>query len=246
MFRKELPWSFEGAKGEIVGHHFRDVPIKTLVISFYPPRKVLSSREGLKEARAVCNNYNPPELWDFIHQSWGLYLGEILLDLKFSPSEVAVLSTAVDIEDFASKVEEFEEFKVCAVVTAGVESNAMRVGIDKAGSIEREDGFERIGTINTILLTNASLSESAMLRSIITVTEAKVIALQDLDIRSSYDLTLQATGTGTDHVIIVSGDGPKVSYSGGHSKMGELMARAVTSATKEAILKHEKNLNLKS
>ena len=242
MFRKELPWRFEGAKGEIVAHHFRDVPIKTLVISFSPPRKVLSSREGFKEVRAVCNNFNPPKLWDFVHHNWEVYLGEILLDLKFSLNEVAMLSTGVDIDDFALKVEEFEEFKVCAFVTAGVKSYAMRVGVDKAESIEREGKFEQIGTINTILLTNASLSESAMLSSITTVTEAKVIALQDLDIRSSYDPKLQATGTGTDQVIIVSGDGPKVSYSGGHSKIGELMARVVTSATKEGILKREKDL----
>ena len=242
MFRKELPWKFEGAKGEIVGHHFRDVPIKTLVISFSPPRKVLSSREGFKEVRAVCNNFNPPKLWDFIHQNWEVYSGEILLDLKLSLNEVAMLSTGVDIDDFALKVEEFEEFKVCAFVTAGVKSYAMRVGVDKAESIEREGKFEQIGTINTILLTNASLLESAMLYSTIIVTEARVIALQDLDIRSSYTPELVATGTGTDHVIIVSGDGPKVSYSGGHSKIGELMARAVTLATKEAILKQEKDL----
>ena len=242
MLRKELPWKFEGAKGEIIGHDFRDVPVKTLVISFSPPRKVLSSREGFKEVRAVCNNSNPPELWDFVHQNWELYLGEILRDLRFSPDEVAVLATAVAIDNFALKVEEFEEFKVYAFVTAGVNTNAMRVGVDKAGSIERGGRFEQIGTINTILLTNASLSESAMLSSITTVTEAKVIALQDLDIRSSYDPKLQATGTGTDNVIIVSGDGPEVIYTGGHCKIGELMARVVTSATKEAILKHDKDL----
>ena len=34
------------------------------------------------------------------------------------------------------------------------------------------------------------------------------------------------------------GEGPDISYCGGHCKIGELMARAVTLATKEAILKH--------
>jgi len=155
---------------------------------------------------------------------------------------VAFLSTGVDIDDFALKLEECEELKVYAFVTAGVESNAMRVGVDKAGSIEIDGRFEQIGTINTVLLTNASLSESAMVRSIITVTEAKVIALQDLDIKSSYTPKLQATGTGTDSVVIVPGNGPPISYTGGHCKIGELMARAVTSATKEAILKHNNHL----
>jgi adenosylcobinamide hydrolase len=245
MLSKELPWQFEGAVGEIIGHNFRDVPVKTLVISFPRPRKVLSSREGFKEVTAVGNNFNPPRLWDFVHQHWELYLEKVILDLKLSPAEVAVLSTAVDVDKYALGVEGFDEFKVAIAVTAGVKSNAMRVGVDKAGGVERDGKFERfdqIGTINTILLTNASLTESAMVRSIITLTEAKVVALQDLDIRSSYNPELQATGTGTDNVIIVSGDGPKVSYSGGHCKMGELMARAATSATREAILKHERDL----
>ena len=238
MIRKNLPWQFEGAAAEIIRHNFRDVPIKTLVISFTHPHKALSSREGFKEVKAVCNNFNPPPLWDFIHQNWELYLAEIIVDLKLLPDETAILSTGVDIDHCAFKVEEYEELNVSAFVTAGVESNAMRIGVDKAGGMEREGKFEQIGTINTILLTNARLSESAMVRSLITVTEAKTIALQDMDIRSSYNPNIQATGTGTDHVIIVSGEGPAVSYCGGHCKMGELMARAVTSATKEAIIKH--------
>jgi len=238
MFRKRLPWQFEGAVAEIIRHNFRGVPIKTLVISFIHPRKVLSSRNGFKEVRAVGNNFNPPQLWDFIHQNWELYLAEIIVDLKLLPDKVAILSTGVDIDHYAFKTEEYEELKVSAFVTAGVESNAMRIGVDKAGGIEREGKFEQIGTINTILLTNARLSESAMVRSLITVTEAKTIALQDMDIRSSYDPNVQATGTGTDNIIIVSGEGPDIGYCGGHCKMGELMARAVTSATKEAILKH--------
>lgn len=240
MSRKRLPWEFEGAKGEVIAHNFRGVPVKTLVVSFSSRRKVLSSREGFKEVKAVANNFNPPELWDFVHQNSEVYFAEILKDLKISPDEVTMLSTGVDIDDFALKMEEYEEFKIAALVTAGVKSNALRIGVDKAGGVEREGKFEPIGTINTILLTNASLTESALVRAIITVTEAKTIALQDLDIRSTYTPDLQATGTGTDHIVIVSGDGPKISYTGGHCKMGELIAKAVTSATREAIFKHDK------
>jgi adenosylcobinamide amidohydrolase len=240
MLRKRLPWQFEGAVAEIIRHNFRDVPVKTLVISFTRQHRVLSSREGFKEVRAVGNSFNPPQLWDLIHQNWELYLSEIIVDLKLLPDEVAILSTGVDIDHCAFKVEEYEELNVSAFVTAGVESNAMRIGVDRASGIEREGKFEPVGTINTILLTNACLSESAMVRSLITVTEAKTIALQDMDIRSSYNPSVQATGTGTDQVIIVSGEGPGISYCGGHCKMGELMARAVTSATREAILERGK------
>jgi adenosylcobinamide amidohydrolase len=79
-----------------------------------------------------------------------------------------------------------------------------------------------------------------MARSIITITEAKTISLQDLDMRSSYNPEIQATGTGTDNIIVVSGFGPKITYVGGHAKAGEIIAKTVTSAVKEAILKQEK------
>lgn len=238
MLRNRLPWQFEGAIAEIIEHSFRGVPIKTLVITFPRPLKVLSSREGFREVRVACNNFNPPPLWDFIHKDWELYLAEVLADLNLSRAEVAILSTGVDMDHCVVKTEAYQELRVSAFVTAGVESNAMRIGVDEAGGVEREGKFEQFGTINTILLTNARLSEGAMVRAIITVTEAKTIALQDMDIRSSYNPQLQATGTGTDNIIIVSGEGPDISYCGGHCKMGELMARAVTSATREAIIKH--------
>ncbi|WP_437236166.1 adenosylcobinamide amidohydrolase, partial [Dehalococcoides sp. HCBD] len=45
----------------------------------------------------------------------------------------------------------------------------------------------------------------------------------------------QATGTGTDQIITVSGTGGKYTYVGGHTKLGEMMARATTRAVKQAI-----------
>jgi len=113
----------------------------------------------------------------------------------------------------------------------------MRIGKDGASDIERNGQFERVGTINTILLTGASLNSAALASSFITITEAKVIALQELDIRSSYNPDWQATGTGTDQIVVVSGKGSKCTYVGGHAKVGELMARAVNRATIDAIKK---------
>jgi len=61
-------------------------------------------------------------------------------------------------------------------------------------------------------------------------------ALEDLKVPSSYTKGVQATGTGTDSVIVVSGSsGPKVTYSGGHSRIGELIAKAVHQAVLEAL-----------
>ena len=139
------------------------------------------------------------------------------------------------MEDLAWKEEVFEGLWVLTFITAGVQSNAMRVGKDTASHIEREGVSKEIGTINTILFTNASLDLSALAASFITMTEAKNIALQELGVRSSYNPEWLATGTGTDQIIVVSGSDEKCTYVGGHSKIGELMAQAVTSTTMRAI-----------
>jgi hypothetical protein len=69
-------------------------------------------------------------------------------------------------------------------------------------------------------------------------TEAKTSALQDLDIRSTYSpLVNQATGTGTDNIIVVGGKGDLIDNTGGHTKMGELIAKAVYEGVREAIYK---------
>jgi adenosylcobinamide amidohydrolase len=239
MREKEIEIDLEGTKAGIIYHQFQGIEVKTFLVSFAEGRRSLSTREGFKKVRVVVNNYNPPPLWEFVHKNYDAYRNKIFSDLNLSSAKTAMLCTGADMDNFALKREEYQEFKVFALVTAGTKSNAQRIGIDKAGSLEREGKFETLGTINVIVLTNASLSEGALARGIITLTEAKVIALEDLDIRSSYNPEIRATGTGTDNAIIVSGEGPRINYLGGHSKMGELMARAVTSAVKEAIFKQD-------
>jgi len=237
MREKEIEIDLEGTRAQIIYHQFQGIEVKTFLASFAKGRRCLSTREGFKKVKVVANNYNPPPLWEFVHQNYNAYVNKILSDLNLSSAKTAMLLTGADMDNFALKKEEYLEFKVFALVTAGTKSNAQRIGVDKAGSLERDGRFETLGTINVIILTNALLSEGAMVRGMITLTEAKVIALEDLDIRSSYNPEIRATGTGTDNAIIVSGQGARIDYLGGHSKMGELMARAVTSAVKEAIFK---------
>ena len=77
---------------------------------------------------------------------------------------------------------------VTAVVTAGVQGNATCAG-DPATWRETETGWEKVptvgGTINTVLLVNHSLTEGALARAVITMTEAKTAALQQLAIAVS-------------------------------------------------------------
>lgn len=237
MRSRYISIDLEGVDARIFYHGFRGVPVKTLVVSFSNPREVLSTREGFKKVETVCNNYTPEELWDFVHKKPGVYEDEIVSSLSLS-DKITLLSTGVDVDNLSLKTERFDWLSVYAIVTAGIRYNAMRVGVDKAGCIEKDGRFEDLKTVNTIILTNASLSKGAMARAIITATEAKVIAMEDLRIKSSYS-DEQATGTGTDNMVIVSGDGPRINYTGNHSKAGEIVAKAVTSATKDAIYKQD-------
>ncbi|MDP4279201.1 MAG: adenosylcobinamide amidohydrolase [Dehalococcoides mccartyi] len=131
--------------------------------------------------------------------------------------------------------ESYEEFWALAFATAGVKTNAMRIGCDAASGIERNGKFEKIGTINIILLTGSALETPTLASSYITLTEAKNVALQELDIRSAVHPEWQATGTGTDQIISVSGGDDKYTYVGGHTKLGEMMAKAATQAVKQAV-----------
>lgn len=248
MELKTVEWSFEGIKAVIIYHRFRGSKLKTLLIEFPKNVLTLSTKCGFRMIRYICNNTVPREFWNLVHEEEGqrVYLKGVFSTLNIPQENSIILLTGVDMENLAIRDERFENFRVSVFVTAGVESNALRVGVDRAGYIEENGAFKHVGTINTIVITNASLSIPAFIRAVVIATEAKVIALQDLDIRSSYNPDLQATGTGTDNLVIASlGTGPKVNYVSGHVKIGEIMARAVTLATKDAITKcHRGNRNV--
>jgi adenosylcobinamide amidohydrolase len=90
-------------------------------------------------------------------------------------------------------------------------------------------------------MTNVVLAGGAMARAIMTATEAKTAALQDRDVRSTVSPQLQATGTGTDSMIVVSGVDADtiIRHTGGHTKMGELIAVSTKIAVGEALKKYD-------
>ena len=215
-------------RARIVASSIRDFTNRTLLADFTVPQTVLSSLEGpRKKIKTVGNHYFPPPAWG---------LGHGLDDLRRlasaalaqSPKNTSLLFTGADMNNLAVSRQNFKEMTVYALVTAGVTSNAMRMGRDTGKYYEP-------GTINILLLTNMHLSARAMTRAIISATEGKTAALEDLDIRSSFSPDLPATGTGTDEVLVVQGEGPPIDNAGGHSKMGELIAKAVYEGVAEAI-----------
>ncbi len=206
---------------------------KSLMIELHSPMAAVSTLEGCREGvRFLGNSYSPPPAWQIYHRLELKDSRKKLYDvLKIKESESSFLFTGADMDHLTIKKEIFRDMEVYALVTAGVKSNALRMSKDTGM-------FYEPGTINMILLTNMKLSPQAMTRAIISATEAKTAALWDMDIRSTYTPLLHpATGTGTDNIIVAQGTGVSIENTGGHTKMGELIGKAVYEAVREAVYK---------
>lgn len=208
-----------------------DFPNKTLVLEFKQPMRIISTLEGERDGiRSVGNHYSPAPTWGITHLL-GLERSRhhIYQALGKSAEKSSFLFTGADLSNLSVQKKTYKDLTVYALVTAGVESNAVRMAMD-------EGRFYEPGTINVIILSNRRLSSRAMARAVISATEAKTAALQDLDVRgSAVPRRWQATGTGTDEVLVVAGSGAALDNTGGHSKLGELIAVAVYAGVREAI-----------
>ena len=220
-------------KAQVVESTVNDYVHKTLLVDLAQPMAVASTLEGFREKiRHVGNSYSPPQVWGWYHRIGLATSRKQLMDsLGRDPVDTSLLFTGADMENLSIQRRQYQQMTVYALVTAGVRSNAVRMSEDMGAYYEP-------GTINMIILANMRLSPRAMNRAIISATEAKTAALQDLDIRSSYTPMINpATGTGTDNIIIVQGVGTRIDNAGGHSKMGELIAKSVYAGVQEAIFK---------
>jgi adenosylcobinamide amidohydrolase/predicted amidohydrolase len=218
---------------------------KSLIVSFPEKRRTLSTFDGLVEAKAAMNHSAHPLLWQKVSKEFmnkngcggKVYVDHIQEEmarvLKLKKSDITKMATAADMDNLAVVTKEYGPLSVTVLATAGAKTNAIRTGVDVGTNIEVE---EEHGTINIMVLTNAKLTDGAMARAIVTVTEGKTAALEDLKVPSTYTKNVQATGTGTDSVIIVSGTtGPQATYAGGHSRLGELIGKATYEAVVESL-----------
>jgi adenosylcobinamide hydrolase len=239
---KKIKLTLEEVEAKIVYHTFKGFKLNTLLVSFEERRHILSTWAGYREVRFVANVYTPIALSKITMRNYVAFQKDFPSALGISAEEISFLSTGVDMDNAAVCERSYEEFKVCCLATAGAKGNALRTGVDVASYVERAGSFTgEVGTINLILLTNATLSDGAMARAIITATEAKTAALQDLDVRSTSTPQNQATGTGTDNVIVVSGKGlsKPLLLTSGHTKMGELLGFTTKLAVAEALKRHD-------
>jgi len=124
--------------------------------------------------------------------------------------------------------------KVFVTVTAGV-SNALNIS-ERTPTEHTGAARPAAGTINIVVLANAGLTDDCLVSSVISATEAKSAALYDLGIKSVVTGS-QATGTGTDAVVVVSGEGVEMKYAGAHTLYGQLLGEAVYRGVTDALSK---------
>jgi len=185
----------------------------------YRPMHRLVSRDPEEYRRLVCEPYGLP--------------GE----------RCATLGTAANMRYAAIKEERYRDLTVVAVCTGGVETNAGGPGppatvYELNGAYEPVSGAKPVhhGTINTLLFINHELTAGAMACALMTATEAKTGALQELAVNSRYSDGL-ATGTGTDQIGIAArlNTGMALAGAGKHCVLGELIGRTVHDAIIETL-----------
>lgn len=215
---------------------------RSFVVRFPGKRNVLSTswlNGGYQEdLTAVFNHQVSPDFCEECPTTEDVkaYLEGVAGSLSLDPNTVCSLMTCAYMKNTSIVPMSYRDLSVCAIVTAGIEDNGGRAG-DPASYYETNENYEPIGgTINTILIVNADLPEYAMGKALMTATEAKVVALQQLMAKSIYSHGI-ATGSGTDMIAIITDPNSKlhISDAGKHSKLGELIGKSVISATTEAL-----------
>lgn len=219
---------------------------KTLIVDLGGLRSVLSSAPragGITKARYILNHQVAAK--PIGKDDHGMGAGARCVDPARTLNKLATslgirdkfvgLMTAVSLADLVTVREAYDRIWVEGFVTVGT-SNAVRAG-EPVTPRQRTNSSTHPGTINLILVTNARLSASAMVGMVQVATEAKTAVLLRAKVKS-WTGRQGATGTGTDAVVVVSGNGPPVRYSGTHTILGELVGRVIGTAVAEGLARY--------
>jgi adenosylcobinamide hydrolase len=228
---------------QLPGDKTVSVQANSLILSLPEGSRTLATSRlngGYRDnTRAVINSTSVDDLCMYLSkEDYEEYYVVTAEALGLDPERSVGLGTAVRMENAAIVTESHGDTTVTAIVTAGVEGNGGRAG--DPSSYDETVGYDRTsGTIVIILVVEADLPEHAMLRAVMTATEAKTCALQQLMAESKYSHGI-ATGSGTDQIAVVANGHSDVHLTdaGKHSKLGELIGRSVLKATLEALNRH--------
>jgi iron complex transport system ATP-binding protein len=195
---------------------------------------------GFKKVKAILNVQAPDECSDRqLHANPQKFVVDSAKKLGLSEDFVGMI-TAAAVNKFALVTKKFGDLTVTVTATAvDPEGNTCSHAESAGETIEVE---EMTGTINIMVVIDGNPTESCLVSTVLTATEAKTAALWELDIRSRYSGEV-ATGTITDAIIVAkTSRGAPIVYGGPASKLGQLVGFCTRKAVKEAVMKASKYL----
>lgn len=216
---------------------------KSIVIYFSGARKILSTslyNGGYHDDYTAVYNYDAKQgagmPCEMLADTYVEHMRLVSKRLALDPDKVSGMGTAASMENAVVETLSFKELTVTAIVTGGIETNGGRAG-DPA-DYYKPMPKPKYGTINIMLLLDCDMPEGTMARALVTCTEAKTAAIQELLEGSKYSNGI-ATGSGTDQTIIIANSERELYMEGAgkHSKLGELIGKTVKNAVKKALAK---------
>ena len=190
---------------------------------------------GFQKVKALLNVQAPEEYSDRkLHQNPQKFIAGSAKKLGLSENFVGMV-TAAAVDKFALVTKKVDDLAVNVVATAVDPEGNTCSHAETAGETMTVE--EMTGTINIIVAIDGNPTESCLVSTILTATEAKTAALWELNIRSRYSGDV-ATGTITDAIIVAKTNrGAPIVYGGPASKLGQLVGYCTRKAVKEAIMK---------
>jgi iron complex transport system ATP-binding protein len=223
----------------------------TLIIELKRLHRIISSAPrggGIVRARSILNHQVPANPLTFapsvvrIGDNPARYLGRLAARMKCHMPCVGLM-TAVPIEQVVIDREQWGPLWVECFCTVGV-TNAVRAGESHVRAT-RLNGGAKAGTINIILVTNATLTMAALVGAVQVATESKTGTLIKNRVPSRAGKASLATGTGTDAVVVASSleRVHRVPYSGTHTEMGAMIGRVVARCVQKGLARSARSLS---
>lgn len=217
-----------------------DIHSSAITVTYDMPYYAISTSPfngGLHHVMAVRNQ----QLTFFVNNESELpggstsdYLAKECVQLDLPIHFCTALLTTASMNRHAHVCQSEDSIIIEVIAIAGVEKTAHRAG-DGYTYYEKDGVFHAGGTINLLVFTNCALTDGALTKSLLTITEAKTVALQSIGITSVLS-NQPATGTSTDGVIMtIDPNGELLTDTGTFSQFGDTLAKAVRSAIEKAL-----------
>jgi adenosylcobinamide amidohydrolase len=190
---------------------------------------------GFKKAKAILNVQAPEGFSDRkLHENPQKFIIDSAEKLGISRHFVGMV-TAAAVDKFALVSKKHGDLTVTVTATAvDPEGNTCSHAETAGETITVE---EMPGTINIMVMIDGNPTESCLVSTVLTATEAKTAAMRELDIKSRYSGDV-ATGTITDAIIVAKTNrGEPIIYGGPASELGQLVGYCTRKAVKESIMK---------